>query len=340
MADTLTTKATIFGLNQNGTHDNQDNGVGFMGANTRDPGLVGVSIPIDAFKQMYGSVSAGKQAIQQFGSPQFEVTNPATGQTILAPLSDLGPSLGPQKKGVGLDLTYGASQALGGTGLDTMNYRVASAPGSVGNILAGQFGTAPISPELNTVGDTPVNLTQAFTPTSQPKLPTTGGVNPATGQLVEGATVGPMARKGGNGFNPIQALSELSESALTGGANVGTTIVQALPLVNQFAQGISGKDTSSNLGKVGGSVRNVFEGDVGSGNPNTPWPTIQESIASIFSKQGDPIESSQKTMTASSSANGSYAGVMDSIKNFFGSNGSSNSTGPVGNNNVDTSRYG
>jgi hypothetical protein len=339
MGDTYTTKATIFGLNTNGSIDSLDNGKGFMGANTRDPSLQGVSIPIDAFKQLYGSVNAGKQAIQKYGSPQFEVTNPKTGLTILAPLADLGPSVGQQQKGIGLDLTYGASKALGGTGLDTMQYKVASAPGSVGSILAGQFGTQGKEPELQTGGDNNVKLTEAYTPTSQPKPQATGGVNPSSGQLVQGAQAGPMQRSssGGTSMNPI---AQVAQTALTGGANAGTAIVQALPLVNQLAQGIAGRDTTSGLGKVGGSIRNVFEGDVGSGNPNTPWPTIQESIASIFNTpQADTQIADNSTQTGSSSGNGTLGGAFNSIKSFFGNNGSSGSTGPTGDN-VDTSRYG
>jgi hypothetical protein len=299
MGDTYTTKATIFGLNTNGSIDSLDNGRGFMGANTRDPSLQGVSIPIDAFKQLYGSVSAGKQAIQKYGSPQFEVTNPKTGQTILAPLADLGPSVGQQQKGVGLDLTYGASQALGGTGLDTMQYKVASAPGSVGSILAGQFGTQA-SPELQTGGDNNVKLAQSLTPVSQAVPTQSAGINPSSGQLVQGGTAGPMQRKSSSSGNSMNPIAQVAQSALTGGANAGEAIVQALPLVNQFAQGIAGRDTTSGLGKVGGSVRNVFEGDVGSGNPNTPWPTIKESIASIFNKNDTPATN---TMTAANTVN-------------------------------------
>lgn len=197
--------------------------------------------------------------------------------------------------------------------LDTKAFAPSS---NISNILA--------SSPLQSGGDKPAALATAFTPTSAPVLPPTGGVNPSSGQLVEGAQVGPMARNQATAFNPLEALAGAAQGALEG--NAGTAIVSALPLVQQFAQGIGGKDTASGLGKLGGSVRNVFEGDVGSGNVN---PTIQSSIASIFAT--DPIADNRKTVTATSSANGSYGGVMDSIKNFFGTNKSSNSTGPVGN---------
>lgn len=355
MADTLTTKATVFGLNMKGGYDSLDNGIGFMGANTRDPGLVGVSLPIEAFKELYGGITKGKNIITQQGSPLIEVTNPKTGQTIQAPLVDLGPSRAQQAKGVGLDLTYGAAQALGATGLDPMNYRIVSAPGATGSINPGMFGTQPIDgvgqaleeTSLIASTDTAPTLSQPFTPTTQAKEVGTGGVNPATGELVKGSTAGPMARQEKAGFNPLEAASSLfaNISSSKGGNPVGNLIAQAIPtLLGPLTQGIAGRDTTSSMGKVGGSIRNFFEGDIGSGNPNTPFPTLSETIQSIFgtssksSLAARPDDS--KVSTGTSSANGRIQGGFSNIANFFGGNGSSNSTGPVGASNIDTSRKG
>lgn len=135
------TKATIFGLNLKGQPDSLDNGVGFMGANTRDPNLVGFSIPVEAFAAKYGGVSEGKRIIREQGAPMLEVTNPKTGQTVQGPLVDIGPGRGPQSRGVGLDATYGAAQQLGLTGMDGVTYNFVSAPGATGDYSPGQYGT-------------------------------------------------------------------------------------------------------------------------------------------------------------------------------------------------------
>lgn len=349
MGDTLTTKATVFGLNMRGGYDSLDNGIGFMGANTRDPGLVGVSLPIEAFKDLYGGITAGKNIIREQGSPLIEVTNPKTGQTIQAPLVDLGPSQSQQSKGVGLDLTYGAAQALGATGLDPMQYKVISAPGATGTIDPGEFGTFGNQEESTIIAstDTAPALSQPFTPVTQVKEVGTGGVNPATGELVKGGQTGPLQQKQARGFNPLESASSLftgiSESK--GGSTVGNLIAQAIPtLLGPLTQGIAGRDQTSSLGKVGGSIRNFFEGDIGTGNTNSAWPTISESIASIFgtssksSLAARPDDS--KVSTGTSSANGRIQGGFSNIANFFGGNASSNSTGPVGAANVDTSRKG
>ena len=122
----IKTRATVFGLNPDGSVDKEDNGKGWLGANTRDPSLVGVSIPIQDVVGMYGSLDAARKHIAKNGAPMFNVTNPKTGAKIQAPLVDVGPSRSQVAKGVGLDLTYGASKALGGTGLDQMQYSLAS----------------------------------------------------------------------------------------------------------------------------------------------------------------------------------------------------------------------
>lgn len=355
----LNTKATVFGLNLDGSVDTQDNGKGWLGANTRDPSLVGVSLPIPAIEKMYGSLPAARKAIAANGAPTFDVTNPATGQTVTAPLVDVGPSAGQQAKGIGLDLTLGASRALGGTGLNPMNYVINSAPGSVSGINPGEFGTNAVEGLVNPLvatSDSSPTLISPFTP-SVPSAPSvqTGGVNPATGQLVPGATAGPESAKTSKPFNPIEAASALftNMSAAKGGSPVGNTIAAAIPsLLGPLTNGIAGRDTTSNMGKVGGSIRNFFEGDIGSGNVNDPWPSITESIKNVFSSFGgnnnagglsvaarDAVGADGST-TGSSSANGIFQGGMASIRNFFGNNGSSNSTGPVGLSNVDTSRKG
>lgn len=115
----ISTIATVFGLNMDGTLDQEDDGVGspFLGSvNTRDPHLVGASIPIAIAKQKFGSVKSVR-------GNQVEVFYLANGLSIVAPIVDFGPSVGQVKKGIALDLTLGAQRALGGNGKIKVKYR-------------------------------------------------------------------------------------------------------------------------------------------------------------------------------------------------------------------------
>lgn len=115
----ITTMATVFGLNMDGSIDAEDNGVGspFLGSiNTRDPHLVGASIPIALAKGKFGSLKTVK-------GNKVEVTHLANGSRVTAPIVDFGPSVAQVKKGMALDLTLGAQIALGGNGKIPVQYR-------------------------------------------------------------------------------------------------------------------------------------------------------------------------------------------------------------------------
>lgn len=109
----LSGSATVFGRNLDGSIDSQDNGIGAWGANTRDPSLVGVSLPISLLKAKYGDTSAAK-------GQMVEVINPKTGSRIVAPIVDKGPAAW---TGNAIDLTYGAAKQLNASGKDAMQFR-------------------------------------------------------------------------------------------------------------------------------------------------------------------------------------------------------------------------
>ncbi len=108
---------TVFGLNPDGTTDQQDNGVGYWGENTRNPRLEGVALPRAVLEGRFGDLPHAR-------GQQVQVTNPRTGQTATLPLVDVGPGA---STGNAMDLTYGAMRRLGGTGKDQMDDRFADA---------------------------------------------------------------------------------------------------------------------------------------------------------------------------------------------------------------------
>jgi hypothetical protein len=116
----IVTKATVFGLNADGTIDEEDNGVGSpaLGSiNTRDRTQPGAAIPIAQAKQLFGSLAKTR-------GHSIEVTNIANGLTARAPIVDFGPSTGQVAKGIALDLTFATHvTALHGTGLFQARYR-------------------------------------------------------------------------------------------------------------------------------------------------------------------------------------------------------------------------
>ena len=107
--------ATTFGYN-----DPQDNGVGFWGTNTNNPDVVGVSLSRSALAKHFGP-DYEKTA---YGKP-VQVTNPNTGQSIVAPIVDIGPAKWVEdRQGSTIDLTHAANKALGGTGKTPMEWKV------------------------------------------------------------------------------------------------------------------------------------------------------------------------------------------------------------------------
>jgi hypothetical protein len=357
------TKATVFGLNLRGGTDTLDNGVGFMGANTRDPNLVGFSIPVEAFVQKYGGITKGKNIIREQGAPIIEAYNPRTGQTVQGPLVDLGPGKGPQSRGVGLDATYGAAQQLGLTGMDEVKYRFVSAPGATGTIQPGQFGTRPTTGEqtafelpadvrsmINTASASPAEVQlpqfQGFQMPQAGGLPPESVVNPVTGQTVPVQSEQAMrgrarTNQGGPSSLPTMGSGIQSSGSITGGTNPGQVLAQGVPQLLEkllspdawssspvgrlFTPGENGEP--SPVGSFADTIRNLF----GGGNEDNILASNQ---AGFIDFGNDP----EGTSSGTSSGNGVIRGGYDYLKSFFSNNSSSNSTGPVGVDNIDSSR--
>lgn len=109
---------TVFGLNLDGSIDYQDNGQGKFGYNTRNTTLVGVSLPKATLIAMFGN---NYSSFIRANTPQIQVTNPATGATIVAPIVDEGPA---PWTGNAIDLTYAAAKSLGMTGRDRLRFNL------------------------------------------------------------------------------------------------------------------------------------------------------------------------------------------------------------------------
>jgi len=100
------TLCTIFALDWDGkTWDAGDNGKGAWGANTRDPAIVGVALPITLVKDTFGSIDASKLA-----GCQVQVYSQITQKEVMADIVDLGPSAWTHRL---LDGTWGLHKALG-----------------------------------------------------------------------------------------------------------------------------------------------------------------------------------------------------------------------------------
>jgi len=115
----IQTKATVFGLNMDGSFDSEDNGVGspILGSiNTRDSNLTGAAVPIRLAKQLIGSLANVK-------GHNLEVIHLTKNLKIQAPIVDFGPSEGQVAKGIALDLTLAAQKAIGGDGMTPVKYR-------------------------------------------------------------------------------------------------------------------------------------------------------------------------------------------------------------------------
>ena len=113
------TKATVFGLNMDGSPDPEDNGRGapiLGGINTQNPSLIGAAVPAPQLVKRFGRLAAAR-------GQHVEVTSLDSGLMTTAQIVDFGPGLGPQRNGVALDLTLGAQRALQGNGKIRVKYR-------------------------------------------------------------------------------------------------------------------------------------------------------------------------------------------------------------------------
>ena len=112
-------RATWFG----GAHDPGDNGQTASGVSTRQhPDLLGCALPMNGFRLTRGSPLPDLPWL----STTVEVTCPANGRRVTAPLIDLGPAAPPHAHAA-IDLTLAAFRALGGdpaAGSVTVDFRV------------------------------------------------------------------------------------------------------------------------------------------------------------------------------------------------------------------------
>jgi len=103
--------ATTFGYK-----DPEDNGVGAWGDVTNRPDVHGVSLPIPVLKQQFGDPNKAHGQL-------VRVTNPETGQSIVAPIVDKGPAdWVVARQGNTIDLTHATNAAIGGTGKTPVTY--------------------------------------------------------------------------------------------------------------------------------------------------------------------------------------------------------------------------
>ena len=109
--------ATTFGYN-----DPEDNGVGAWGDKTNRPDVAGVSLPVPVLRQQFGDPNKAHGQL-------VKVTNPDTGQSVVAPIIDKGPAdwvVG--RQGNTIDLTHATNLAIGGSGKTPVKYEFVNQP--------------------------------------------------------------------------------------------------------------------------------------------------------------------------------------------------------------------
>jgi hypothetical protein len=143
--------STVFGLNYDGSVDTQDNGRGIFGANTRNPKLKGVAVPVDVLEATFGHAfeSDGKGGYQMVNTPEakkvIQAIQSAHVEAIGAdgkihnyPIVDIQGSL-KGHPGKVLDLTYGAAKDLGFNDNHSISYQIVGGDGKPYAILADQL---------------------------------------------------------------------------------------------------------------------------------------------------------------------------------------------------------
>ncbi len=132
----VTGQATIFGLDYHARNDRTDNGVGAFGYNTRDPRLIGCSLPIPVLLQSIGRENFGLIRRRQY---LVSIHSHYSGKTITGvPIVDEGPAMW---TGNCIDLTYGAVQAIGDHDNAICTYWILGADGKPVQIKGWAFST-------------------------------------------------------------------------------------------------------------------------------------------------------------------------------------------------------
>ena len=138
----VTGRATMFGLNYNGTFDQSDNGIGFFkdpttgkSYNTRNEGLVGCSLPREVMLSTFLSINSWKTvgietiwarngaSVQNYVTAKRPlITIDSGGKTASnVPLVDAGPTAG---TGNAIDLTFAVAHQLNTKGAALATYEI------------------------------------------------------------------------------------------------------------------------------------------------------------------------------------------------------------------------
>jgi hypothetical protein len=163
--------ATTFGLDPNtivnpdGTVDGKywdkgDNGWGVFGYNTRDPNLIGASLPVDVVKASIGDYTKDPAIISEVknGNYKVAITN-ADGKTQVVKLVDTGPA---NWTGNLVDLTYGATKALKLSGKDMVDVQLIGPNG--GTIPIKGFHPSTLTRRVQPAGEAPTREAETGRP--------------------------------------------------------------------------------------------------------------------------------------------------------------------------------
>lgn len=198
--------STIFGLNYDQSIDKSDNGRGIFGANTRNPKLRGVAVPVDVLEKTFGhafernaeggydmvNTPEAKKVIQAIQSAHIELPD-ANGKMHSFPIVDIQGSL-KGHPGKVLDLTYGAAKDLGFADNHAVSYQIIGGDGKPYPIPeteltgGGGKGGPPAAP--GGPGWSPLAGQPLFS------IPTGGG---GGGQQAQPQKAGPFESGGGGG---------------------------------------------------------------------------------------------------------------------------------------------
>jgi len=190
--------ASTFGYN-----DPQDNGVGAWGDVTNDPNIHGVSLPVSVLRNKFGDENKAHGQL-------VKVTNPDTGDSIVAPIVDKGPA---ERLKDRIDLTYATNKAIGGTGLTPVQYSFVDSKNTANNSTSNPFDSLPdISESSNPFDKLPNDSSKAGTNLEQ------------TGKVINlpAATPQELAKAGTQGYpsaTPNQQPPKPSQ--LTSGLSAG-----------------------------------------------------------------------------------------------------------------------
>jgi hypothetical protein len=114
-------RATVFGLNYDGSTDREDNGLGAFGRQTANKTILGASLPVPIIKESIGDHrnAAIAAAIRKEYYTVF-VTN-RLGKSINLPIVDVGPAVWTHNL---CDLTYAAAHYLQTNGADDVTIQL------------------------------------------------------------------------------------------------------------------------------------------------------------------------------------------------------------------------